>query len=87
MNLLLNANARQIPLADQSVHCVVTIPPTVFDPFVGSGTTCMVARKHGRHAIGLDLSWDYLNTNARERLVYGGFVPVADGINQLTINI
>lgn len=27
MNLLLNADARHIPLADQSVHCVVTSPP------------------------------------------------------------
>ena len=62
-----------------------TVPATVLDPFVGSGTTCMVARKHGRHAIGLDLSFEYLNTNARERLVYGGFVPVVDGIRQLTI--
>ena len=64
-----------------------TVPATVFDPFVGSGTTLMVARKHGRNGIGLDLSFDYLNTNARERLVYGGFVPVADGVNQLTINM
>jgi hypothetical protein len=47
----------------------------------------LVARKHRRHAIGLDLNFDYLNTNARERLAYGGYVPVADGINQLTIGV
>ena len=64
-----------------------TVPATVLDPFAGSGTTLMVARKHGRNGIGLDLSFDYLNTNARERLVYGGFVPVADGVNQLTIDM
>jgi DNA modification methylase len=57
----------------------------VLDPFVGSGTTLMVARKHRRNAIGLDLNFDYLTTNARERLQYGSFVPVADGITQLTI--
>lgn len=57
----------------------------VLDPFVGSGVTCMVARKHGRDAIGLDLNFEYLTTNARERLQYGSFVPVADGITQQTI--
>jgi len=57
----------------------------VLDPFVGSGTTCMVARKHRRNAIGLDLNFEYLNINARERLQYGGYVPVADGITQLTL--
>lgn len=57
----------------------------VLDPFVGSGTTCMVARKHNRDAIGIDLSYEYLTKNARERLQYGSYVPVADGINQFTI--
>lgn len=42
----------------------------VFDPFAGSGTTLIVARKLKRHAIGLDLSMDYLTNNARERLGY-----------------
>jgi DNA modification methylase len=59
----------------------------VLDPFIGSGTTAMVARKHGRKAIGLDLNFNYLNTNARERLQYGSFVPVADGVNQLTLEV
>ncbi|HOQ80004.1 MAG TPA: DNA methyltransferase, partial [Candidatus Cloacimonadota bacterium] len=27
MNLLINADARQIPLADGSVNCIVTSPP------------------------------------------------------------
>jgi len=40
----------------------------VFDPFIGSGTTCMVARAWGRSGIGLDLSMDYLINNARKRL-------------------
>ena len=62
-----------------------TKPGVVLDPFIGSGTTAMVARKHRRNAIGLDLNFDYLNTNARERLVYGGYVPVGDNVNQLTI--
>jgi hypothetical protein len=62
-----------------------TRPGIVLDPFIGSGTTAMVARKHGRNAIGLDLNFEYLTTNARERLQYGAFIPVADGITQLTI--
>ena len=39
----------------------------VLDPFVGSGTTCLVARKLGRHYIGIDLNEDYC-TMARKRL-------------------
>ena len=33
---------------------------TVLDPFVGSGTTAMVARQLGRKAIGIDLNPEYL---------------------------
>jgi DNA modification methylase len=40
-------------------------PGRVLDPFVGSGTTCHVARKMGRHAWGIDLSEDYLGIAAR----------------------
>jgi len=40
----------------------------VLDPFVGSGTTVMVARNLGRIGVGLDLSLDYLIKNARVRL-------------------
>lgn len=45
-------------------HDTEPTPCTVLDPFVGSGTTCHVARKHGRHAIGIDLSADYLKLAA-----------------------
>jgi DNA modification methylase len=38
---------------------------TVLDPFMGSGTTALVARKHGRRAIGIDLSVEYLAIAAR----------------------
>jgi DNA modification methylase len=42
-------------------------PPggTVLDPFVGSGTTCKVARDHGRHSVGIDLNADYLELAAK----------------------
>lgn len=35
------------------------VPCTVLDPFFGSGTTGLVARKHGRHSIGIELSETY----------------------------
>lgn len=40
----------------------------VLDPFVGSGTTVMVANQNNRNGIGLDLSWKYLDENARVRV-------------------
>lgn len=42
-------------------------PSLVYDPFVGSGTVPLVARALGRHGLGSDLSWPYLQI-ARERL-------------------
>ena len=39
----------------------------VLDPFVGSGTTCVVAKKLGRFSIGIDQEKDYLAI-AAERL-------------------
>ena len=39
----------------------------VLDPFCGSGTTCVAARKAGRHYIGYDIKSEYLNL-AQERL-------------------
>lgn len=33
----------------------------VLDPFVGSGTTCLVAKKLGRKSIGIDISEKYLD--------------------------
>ncbi len=39
----------------------------VLDPFIGSGTTAMVARNLGRRAIGIDLNPEYLDL-ARRRI-------------------
>ena len=38
-----------------------TVPATVLDPFVGSGTTCLTALQHGRASIGIDLNATYLD--------------------------
>ena len=32
----------------------------VIDPFVGSGTTCVAARRSGRHSIGIDVNPEYI---------------------------
>ena len=40
---------------------------TVLDPFVGSGTSVEVALRHGRRAVGVDLSEDYLEL-AKKRI-------------------
>lgn len=43
------------------------VPATVFDPFLGSGTTSIVAKNLGRRAVGLDLSYEYCQM-ARRRM-------------------
>lgn len=44
------------------------VPQVVLDPFIGSGTTAVVALAHGRHCIGIDLSETYLRQNAIPRI-------------------
>lgn len=50
-------------------------PPggTVLDPFVGSGTTCAVAQKMGRHSIGIEIEAHHIAT-ARDRTRQPGWV-------------
>jgi DNA modification methylase len=45
-----------------------TRPCVVLDPFIGSGTSIIVAQALGRDAIGLDLSREYLTRDARRRI-------------------
>lgn len=56
------------------------VAAVILDPFVGSGTTCRVAERLGRKAIGLDLSMRYLAEIAAPRCaqpVQLGFVDMA----------
>ena len=73
---------RQMP--GKSVHCCVTSPPYFglrsydetarrIDPFFGAGTTGLVAQKHGRDCVGIELNPDYIAI-ANERL---GLAPVS----------
>ena len=51
------------PLALMEYLCLLTKTPTggiVLDPFVGSGTTCMAAKKIGRDFIGIEKEPDYV---------------------------
>jgi DNA modification methylase len=41
------------------------VPCTVLDPFLGSGTTALVARKHGRRSIGIELNPEYAQLAAK----------------------
>ncbi len=45
-----------------------TVPCRVLDPFIGSGTTLLVARQEGCDGVGLDMSYTYLRDQARVRL-------------------
>lgn len=44
-----------------------SVPGTVLDPFAGSGTTLMVARELGVNGIGIDISIEYLESQAKPR--------------------
>lgn len=43
------------------------VPCVVLDPFCGSGTTGVVARRHGRDFLGIELNPDYADL-ARRRI-------------------
>jgi hypothetical protein len=49
-------------------HDALTVPGTVLDPFAGAGTTGMVALRHGRSFVGIELSPEYAR-QARERII------------------
>ncbi len=55
------------------------VPCIVLDPFAGSGTTGIVARRLGRHFVGLDLSRAYLHDIARRRLELDRLQAWTDG--------
>jgi hypothetical protein len=46
-------------------HHLEPVACVVLDPFLGSGTTAVVARKHGRRCVGIELSPEYAALAAR----------------------
>ena len=65
------------------------VPCTVLDPFSGSGTVGVVALRHGRSFVGIDLNAEYV-AMARKRItgdaplfnrvvIHDGGTPVAEG--------
>jgi hypothetical protein len=53
------------PLKVTSDGMCVPVPCTVLDPFMGSGTTALVARRLGRRSIGIELNPEYAALCAR----------------------
>ena len=49
-------------------HDSEPMPATVLDPFCGSGTTRVVALRHGRSFIGIELNSEYVEM-ARQRII------------------
>lgn len=61
---------RPCVLAGSNVH------DTVLDPFMGAGTTALVARQHGRKYVGIELNPEYIKL-AEERLAKEGMTQAA----------
>lgn len=55
-------------LAERAILAGCKPGGTVLDPFSGSGTTGMVAQRHGRKYVGIDLHKDYLDLSLSTRL-------------------
>lgn len=65
-------------------HDAEPVPCTVLDPFAGSGTVGVVALRHGRRFVGLDLSRAYCEM-ARRRIV--GDMPILHGMVGATCKV
>lgn len=59
--------AKPVELCEHLIRVFSARGQTVLDPFVGSGTTCLAARRCGRESIGIDANPDYIEI-ARKRL-------------------
>ena len=61
-------------------HDAEPVPATVLDPFCGSGTTGVVALRHGRSFIGIELNPEYIEL-ARKRII--GDSPLFNAVGAL----
>jgi modification methylase len=56
-----------VELANRVIKLYSYVGDVVLDPFIGSGTTAMAAKQHGRHYVGFDISPEYCRL-AEERI-------------------
>jgi site-specific DNA-methyltransferase (adenine-specific) len=63
----LHETQKPLKLMELLVSLVTKSEAIVLDPFVGSGTTCIAAKRLGRHYIGIELNEEYVKI-ARDRL-------------------
>jgi len=61
-------------LAERAILAGCKPGGTVLDPFSGSGTTGMVAARHGHRYVGIDASRDFLDLSLRTRLAQGALL-------------
>ncbi len=59
---------KPVALFSEFVADFTDLDDIILDPFCGSGTTCVAAKKLGRHYIGIDINKEYCNI-ARDRLL------------------
>jgi len=48
-----------VALAERVIKLYSFVGDVVLDPFMGSGTTCVAAKKNNRHYVGFDVSAEY----------------------------
>lgn len=53
-----------VELAERLVRMFSFAGDTVLDPFVGTGSTCLAARRWGRHSVGYEIEPDYFERTA-----------------------
>jgi site-specific DNA-methyltransferase (adenine-specific) len=56
-----------VELASRVIKLYSYVDDVVLDPFIGSGTTAVAAKQHGRHYVGFDVSREYCRL-AEERI-------------------
>jgi DNA modification methylase len=61
-------------LAERCIKAGCRPGGVVLDPFCGSGTTGMVALKHGRRFVGIDLAAKYLDLALKTRLAQSALI-------------
>lgn len=65
------------PLAERCILSGCRPGGTVLDPYSGAGTTGMVANRHGRRYVGIDLDAKALDLSLRTRLAQGAMVDMS----------